>query len=435
MRGVVAIVGRPNVGKSSLFNRIVGERVSITDDTSGITRDRIYSKSSWLNQEFIVIDTGGIILKDEPFSQEIRAQVALALDEADVIIMVVDARTGVTGEDDDVISLLQKTEKPIIVAANKVDDQKYVDDIYDFYRLGVTEVIPVSTLHGIGIGNLLDRVIHFLPRQKETAYEADAVRYSLIGQPNVGKSTLANAILGEDRTIVSSVPGTTRDAVDSVYTINGKHYVVIDTAGIRKRGKIYEKAEKYSMLRAFAAVERSDIAVIMLDGTGPITEQDKRIAGLAREYYRAAIFAVNKWDLVEKDDKTMNQIVKNIRNNFLFLDYAPIVFISAQKKIRIHTLLVEIDKVYENFSRRMPTNILNDIITDAVLLNQPSAFNGNRIKIYYATQDDIKPPSVVLFVNDPKHMHFSYLRYLENQIRNSFEFAGSPLKFILRKKE
>lgn len=435
MRGIVAIVGRPNVGKSSLFNRIVGERVSITDDASGITRDRIYSKATWLNQEFIVIDTGGIILKDEPFSQEIKAQALLAVDEADLIVMVVDVRTGITAEDDDVIRLLQRSGKPIIVAVNKVDDQNFQDNVYDFYRLGVDAVVPVSSLHGIGIGDLLDMIIHQLPERKVAEYGEDVIRYCLIGQPNVGKSTLANAILGEERVIVSDVPGTTRDAIDAVYTRNGRDYVVIDTAGIRKRGKIYERAEKYSLLRALAAIERSDIAVILLDGTEQLIEQDKRIAGYARENNRAAIIAVNKWDAVVKDDKTMNRLTAEIRKNFLFLDFAPLVFISAKNRQRINTLLEEIDRVYENFTRRMPTNILNDIINDAVLLNQPPEFNGARIKIYYATQEGTKPPTIVLFVNDPKHMHFSYLRYLENQIRANFEFTGTPLKFILRKKE
>jgi len=435
MRGIVAIVGRPNVGKSSLFNRIIGDRVSITDDESGITRDRIYNKTTWLNQEFIVIDTGGIILKDEPFSQEIRAQAELAIDEADVIIMVVDVRTGIVSEDDDVIGLLKRSNKPLIIAVNKVDDQKFQEDIYEFYRFGVEHVIGVSALHGIGIGDLLDIVISYLPRYEETDYQEEVIKYALIGQPNVGKSTLANTILGVERTITSPIPGTTRDAIDSVYTKDEKKYVVIDTAGIRKQGKIYENAEHYSMLRALSAIERCDIAVFMLDGTLGITEQDKRIAGYAKESMRGAIIAVNKWDIVIKDDKTMNEMIKNIRNNFLFLNYAPVVFISAKNYQRVNTLLEEIDQAFENFTRRVPTNIINDIIIDALLLNQPPIFNGDRLKIYYATQESIKPPTFILFVNDPKHIHFSYLRYLENQIRNVFEFKGTPLKFILRKKE
>lgn len=435
MRGVVAIVGRPNVGKSSLFNRIIGERLSITDDASGITRDRIYSKTSWLNQEFRVIDTGGIILKDEPFSKEIRAQAELAIDEADVIIMVVDVRSGVTYEDLDVINILNKSNKPLIVAANKVDDNIYLEGMYDFYSLGVEEVIPVSALHGIGVGDLLDKVVYLLPEKRKDPYGEGVIKFCLIGQPNVGKSTLSNAILGEERTIVSDIPGTTRDSIDTVFTRNQQNYVVIDTAGIRKLGKIYESAEKYSVLRAMQAIERSDIAVLVLDGSKEITEQDKRIAGYARENNRAMIIVVNKWDIVQKDDKTMKEYTEKIKNNFQFLDFAPVIFLSALNKQRIHLLLDEIDNVYENFSRKIPTNILNDILMDAILINQPPLFNGNRIKLSYATQESTMPPSFVLFVNDEKHMHFSYLRYLENQIRNTFHFEGTPLKFILRKKE
>ncbi|HOH18498.1 MAG TPA: ribosome biogenesis GTPase Der, partial [Bacilli bacterium] len=395
----------------------------------------IYSKASWLNQDFRVIDTGGIILKDEPFSKEIRAQAELAIDEADVIVMVVDARSGLTVEDEDVISLLQKSHKPLIVAANKVDDNRYVDMIYDFYSLGVSEVLPISTLHGIGIGNLLDRLIELLPVVKKDQYEQTTIKFSLIGQPNVGKSTLANAILGEERTIVSDIPGTTRDSIDTIFTRNNEKYVVIDTAGIRKAGKIYENAEKYSLFRALQAIERSDIAVVILDGSQPITEQDKRIAGYAREYNRGIIICVNKWDLVVKDDKTMKEFTEKIRKEFLFLDFAPVVFLSAKNNARIHLLLDEIDHVYRNFTKRIPTNLLNDCLLDATLLNQPPVYKGNRLKLSYATQEETMPPSFVLFVNSEKHMHFSYLRYLENQIRATFDFQGSPLKFTLRKKE
>lgn len=435
MRGVVAIVGRPNVGKSSLFNRIIGERLSITDDAIGITRDRIYSKTSWLNQEFRVIDTGGIILKDEPFSKEIRAQAELAIDEADVIIMVVDVRTGILTEDRDVINILNKSSKPLIVAVNKVDDTKFIDDIYDFYALGVSEVIGISALHGIGIGDLLDKVIEYLPEKRKDPYGEGVIKFCLIGQPNVGKSTLSNAIIGEERTIVSDIPGTTRDSIDTVFTRNQNKYVVIDTAGIRKQGKIYENAEKYSVLRALTAIERSHIAILVLDGTEEITEQDKRIAGYAKDNNRAVIIVVNKWDIVDKDDKTMKEFTEKIRIQFQFLDYAPIVFLSAKNNSRVHLLLDEIDNVFTNFNRRVQTNILNDILMDAFLLNQPPIFNGNRIKLSYATQEDVMPPSFVLFVNNEKHMHFSYLRYLENQLRNTFEFTGTPIKFILRKKE
>lgn len=435
MRGVVAIVGRPNVGKSSLFNRIIGDRVSITDDASGITRDRIYGKASWLNQEFRLIDTGGIILKDEPFSKEIRAQASLAIDEADVIIMVVDVRASITIEDEDVINILYRSNKPVIIAVNKVDNNELLGLTYDFYSLGIGDIFPVSALHGIGIGDLLDRVIELLPEERKDLYGEGTIKFCLIGQPNVGKSTLSNTIVGEERTIVSSIPGTTRDAIDIVFTRNARKFVVIDTAGIRKQGKIYENAEKYSVLRALSAIERSDIAVLILDGTEELSEQDKRIAGYAREANRAIIIVVNKWDIVVKDDKTMQRLTEKIKAQMPFLDFAPIIFLSAYKKERVHTLLDEIVKVYENFNRRVQTSVLNDVLLDAVLLNQPPIFNGNRLRLNYATQEDVMPPSFVLFVNDEKHMHFSYLRYLENKLRESFDFSGSPIKFILRKKE
>lgn len=435
MRGVLAIVGRPNVGKSSLFNRIIGERFSITDDVSGVTRDRIYGRTSWLTRGFSVIDTGGIILKDEPFSKEIRAQATLAIDEADVIVMVVDAHAGITQEDEDVINILHRSNKPIIIAVNKVDDLNFKDLMYDFYSLGCEHVVPISAIHGIGIGDLLDLVVSLMPDNTKVDKDPNVISFSIIGQPNVGKSTLTNAILGEERVIVSNIPGTTRDAVDSKFSRNNKDYIVIDTAGIRKQGKIYENAEKYSVLRAISAIERSDIVVVMLDATKNIEEQDKRIAGYAREFNRAVIIAVNKWDLVDKDERTMNQFTETIRNHFQFLDFAPIVFLSAAKNQRVHLLLNEIDQVYENFNRRVQTNVLNDILQDAVLLNQPPVFKGNRLRLSYATQSDTAPPTFVLFVNDETHMHFSYMRYLENQLRATFEFSGSPIKFVLRKNE
>ena len=435
MRGVVAIVGRPNVGKSSLFNRIIGERLSITDDASGVTRDRIYGRTSWLDQEFSVIDTGGIILKDEPFSKEIRAQAELAIDEADVIVMVVDCRTGITTEDEDVIRILNKSKKPFIVAANKVDDHSLLENIYEFYNLGCDNVIGISALHGVGVGDLLDEVINLLPKKSKKEYEDGTIKFCLIGQPNVGKSTLVNAIVGKQRVIVSNVPGTTRDAIDTTFTLNGKKYVVIDTAGIRKQGKIYENAEKYSVLRAISAIERSDIAVVVLDGTKDVEEQDKRIAGYARDFNRGLIIVVNKWDSVQKDDKTMKKYEEKIRSHFQFMDFAPILFTSALNNERVHLLLQKIEFVYSNFARRVNTSVLNDVLMDAVLMNQPPVFNGNRLSLSYATQSDIMPPSFVLFVNSEKHMHFSYLRYLENKIRDTFEFEGSPIKFVLRKKE
>lgn len=433
-RGTVAIIGRPNVGKSSLFNRLSGDKLAITDDASGITRDRLYTKCEWLNQEFSIIDTGGIELKNVPFMEEIKAQAQLAIDEADVIILVTDGRVGVTNGDKDVIKILHKSKKPVIVAANKIDDVKFMDNIYEFYNLGVDNVIAVSALHGIGVGDLLDKVVELLPEKKEKRYD-DAVEFCIIGQPNVGKSSLTNAILGTERVIVSDIAGTTRDAIDSKFTRDGKNYVVIDTAGIRKQGKIYENAEKYSVLRAIKAIERSEVVLFVLDGTKEIEEQDKRIAGYAAEYNKAVIIVVNKWDAVDKDEKSMKEFTEKIRKNFLFISYAPIVFVSALKNQRIQTLFEQIKIVYENYNRRIATNVLNDIILDASIMNQAPIFNGDRIRVYYGSQVDIKPPTFVLFVNDPNYMHFSYQRYLENRFRSAFMLEGTPIKLVLRKRE
>lgn len=433
-RGTVAIIGRPNVGKSSLFNRLSGDKLAITDDASGITRDRLYTKCEWLNQEFSIIDTGGIELKNVPFMEEIKAQAQLAIDEADVIILVTDGRVGVTNGDKDVIKILHKSKKPVIVAANKIDDVKFMDNIYEFYNLGVDDVIAVSALHGIGVGDLLDKVVELLPEKKEKRYD-DAVEFCIIGQPNVGKSSLTNAILGTERVIVSDKAGTTRDAIDSKFTRDGKNYVVIDTAGIRKQGKIYENAEKYSVLRAIKAIERSEVVLFVLDGTKEIEEQDKRIAGYAAEYNKAVIIVVNKWDAVDKDEKSMKEFTEKIRKNFLFISYAPIVFVSALKNQRIQTLFEQIKIVYENYNRRIATNVLNDIILDASIMNQAPIFNGDRIRVYYGSQVDTKPPTFVLFVNDPNYMHFSYQRYLENRFRSAFMLEGTPIKLVLRKRE
>lgn len=433
-RGTVAIIGRPNVGKSSLFNRLSGDKLAITDDASGITRDRLYTKCEWLNQEFSIIDTGGIELKNVPFMEEIKAQAQLAIDEADVIILVTDGRVGVTNGDKDVIKILHKSKKPVIVAANKIDDVKFMDNIYEFYNLGVDDVIAVSALHGIGVGDLLDKVVELLPEKKEKRYD-DAVEFCIIGQPNVGKSSLTNAILGTERVIVSDIAGTTRDAIDSKFTRDGKNYVVIDTAGIRKQGKIYENAEKYSVLRAIKAIERSEVVLFVLDGTKEIEEQDKRIAGYAAEYNKAVIIVVNKWDAVDKDEKSMKEFAEKIRKNFLFISYAPIVFVSALKNQRIQTLFEQIKIVYENYNRRIATNVLNDIILDASIMNQAPIFNGDRIRVYYGSQVDTKPPTFVLFVNDPNYMHFSYQRYLENRFRSAFMLEGTPIKLVLRKRE
>ena len=433
-RGVVAIVGRPNVGKSSIFNRLVEEKSAITDDQSGITRDRLYGKCEWLDQEFSVIDTGGIEIKNVPFMEEIIAQAELAIDEADLIIFVVDGRVGLTTQDMDVMNILHRTKKPVIVAANKIDDFNLKDNIYDFYSLGVSEVYPVSALHGIGIGDMLDQIVNLLPEKKAKSNK-EAIEFCIIGQPNVGKSSLTNAILGTDRVIVSDIAGTTRDAIDTPFVRDGKNYVVIDTAGIRKQGKVYENAEKYSFLRAIKAVERASITLLVLDGSKSIEEQDKRIAGYPIEANSGVIIVVNKWDLVEKDNKTMNQYIENIRSHFLYLSYAPIVFVSALNNERIHTLFEEINRVYENYTRRIPTNIINDVVMDATLLYPASTFNGGILKVNYVSQVSTNPPTFVFFVNDGKYLHFSYQRYLENQLRKNFLFDGCPIKMIFRKKE
>ena len=432
--GTVAIVGRPNVGKSSLFNRLAGDKLAITDDASGVTRDRLYAKCEWLDQQFAIIDTGGIELSDVPFMFEIRAQAELAIDEADVIIFVCDGRVGITKEDSDVMTILHKSKKPVIVAANKIDDVKFMDNIYEFYNFGVEEVFAISTLHGIGIGDLLVKIVELLPEKKTKKFD-DTIEFCLIGQPNVGKSSLTNAILGTERVIVSDIAGTTRDAIDTPFTRDGADYVVIDTAGIRKTGKIYENAEKYSFLRAIKAIERSSVVLLLLDATKEIEEQDKRVAGYAMDANKAVIIVVNKWDAVEKNDKSMQEWIKKIKSHFVFLDYAPIVFVSALKNQRVHTVFEQIKIVYQNYTRRVATNVLNDVLLDATLIQQAPFFNGDRLKIYYASQVEKNPPSFVLFVNDPNYLHFSYQRYLDNKLREAFSFEGTPIKFILRKKE
>lgn len=429
---VVAIVGRPNVGKSTIFNRIVGERISIEEDVPGVTRDRIYGKGEWLNVEFNIIDTGGIDIGDEPFLEQIRWQAQIAIDEADVIIMITSGRDGVTATDEEVAKILYRSKKPVVLAVNKVDNPEMRDQIYDFYSLGFGDPFPISGSHGLGLGDLLDEVVKHFPNKADADYDEDVIKFSFIGRPNVGKSSLVNAILGEERVIVSDIAGTTRDAVDSPYTYEGQNYVIMDTAGIRKKGKVYESTEKYSVLRALRAIERSDVVLVVIDAEEGIIEQDKRIAGLPHEAGRGVIIVVNKWDAIEKDEKTMNEFEKKIRNQFLFLDYAPIVFVSAKTKKRLHTLIPMIKLVSENHSQRVQTNVLNDVIMDAVAMNPTPTDKGKRLKIYYITQVSVKPPTFVLFVNDPELLHFSYERFLENRIRDAFGFLGTPIRIIPR---
>jgi len=432
VKPVVAIVGRPNVGKSTIFNRIVGERISIVEDIPGVTRDRIYSTGEWLNKTFNIIDTGGIEIGDEPFLAQIRQQAEIAIEEADVIIFITNSREGVTGADEEVAKILYRSNKPVVLAVNKVDNPEMRTEIYDFYALGFGEPYPISGSHGLGLGDLLDAVIANFPTKEDEDYDEDKIKFSLIGRPNVGKSSLVNALLGEDRVIVSDIAGTTRDAIDTVYTYDGKEYVIIDTAGMRKKGKVYESTEKYSVLRALKAIERSDVVLVVLNIEEGIIEQDKKIAGYAHEAGRAVVIVVNKWDAIEKDEKTMKEFEQKIRDHFLFLDYAPIVFLSAKTRKRIHTLIPMIDMASENHSMRVETNVLNDVVMDAVAMNPTPTDKGNRLKIYYVTQVGVKPPTFVVFVNDPELMHFSYERFLENRIRAAFGFEGTPIRLIAR---
>lgn len=434
IQGVVAIVGRANVGKSTIFNRIVGERVSIVEDVPGVTRDRIYASASWLTRDFRLIDTGGIELEDASFTEQIKMQAEIAIEEADVILFVVNGREGVTKEDEFVARMLQKSQKPIVLAVNKVDDNAFKDAIYDFYSLGVGNPTAVSGSHGIGIGDILDEIIQLMPDSEEVVVE-DEIRFSIIGRPNVGKSSLTNALLGEERVIVSDIEGTTRDAIDTAFTKDDQKYRVIDTAGMRKKGKIYENVEKYSILRALSAIEKSDVVLAVVDGDTGVIEQDKHVAGYAHEAGKGVILVVNKWDLVQKDEKTMQKMEKTLREQFKYLDYAPIVFVSAKERKRIDTLFPLLQEVYENNRKRVTTSVLNDILIDAQAMNPTTTFNGGRLKIYYANQVSVCPPTFVLFTNDPQYLHFSYKRYLENRLRSAFGFEGTPIHIICRKRD
>lgn len=409
------------------------QRVSIVEDTPGVTRDRIYGDCQWLSKTYRLIDTGGIQIDDVPFQKEINAQVEIAIEEADVIIFLTDGRSGMSDDDEYIARLLRASKKPVILAVNKIDDSTKLADIYEYYALGIGDPIAVSGVHGIGIGDLLDKVVELMPEKSEEEYEG-MVRFALIGRPNVGKSSLANAFLKQERVIVSDIEGTTRDAIDTVFEANGRNYVVIDTAGIRKRGKIYESVEKYSVLRAKAAIERCDVALVLLDGSTGIIEQDKHVAGLAHEAKKGVIIVYNKWDLVEKDDKTMSNITKEIRKQFVYLDYAPIAFISAKQAKRVDTLLPLIDLVYENLNKRIQTSVLNEVILDAQLANPAKPHNGRKFKIYYASQVSSAPCTIVLFCNDPELLHFSYERYIENKLREAFGFEGVPINIVARKR-
>ena len=431
--GVIAIVGRPNVGKSTIFNRIAGSRLAIVEDTPGVTRDRIYAKGEWAGSAFELIDTGGIQLEDQPYQEEIRAQVQIAMEEADVILMVTNGKTGLTDDDKYIAGMLQRQDKPVVLAVNFIDDATRAMNIYEFYNLGIGDPIACSGVHGIGIGDILDECVKELPEEDPSARH-EGIHIAVIGEPNVGKSSLVNAILKEERSIVSDVQGTTRDAVDTPFVHEGKQYVIVDTAGIRKRGKVYESVEKYSVLRAMTAIERCDVALFLIDGEAGIREQDKHVGGYAAEAGKPIIIVVNKWDAVEKDDKTMNVFIEKIRSEFAYLSWAPIVFVSAKTHQRVDTILPIVDRVYENASRRIPTNVLNEVIADMQLTNPAPARNGKRFRIYYATQVSANPPTFVLSCNDPKLLHFSYQRFIENSLRQAFDLEGTPIRIIVRKK-
>lgn len=434
---IVAIVGRPNVGKSTLFNRLAGERLSIVDDKPGVTRDRLYADAEWLNYQFTIVDTGGI----EPETNDIilkqmKQQAQIAIDTADVIMFVVDVKQGLVDADMQVANILRKAQKPVVLVVNKVDNMtKQNFDVYEFYNLGLGEPIPISAGQILGLGDMLDEVVKYFPDKILQVEEDDSIKVAIIGKPNAGKSSLINRIIGEERLIVSDIAGTTRDAVDSPVIINNQKYIFIDTAGMRRKSKVEDGIERYSIIRAVSAIERCDVAVLIIDASEGITDQDTKIAGIAHERGKASIIAVNKWDKIEKDDKTMNKFVKQIENELKYMPYAPMLFISALTGQRVNRLFEMIKMVSENHALRISTGLLNDIIIEATAINQPPSDKGKALKIYYITQVSVKPPTFVLFVNDKALMHFSYQRYLENQLRDAFGFKGTPIHFIVRERK
>ena len=434
---VVAIVGRPNVGKSTLFNALAGDNISIVKDTPGVTRDRIYADVTWLDQNFTMIDTGGI----EPESKDVilsqmREQAQIAIDTADVIVFLVDVRQGLVDADSKVADMLRRSRKPVVLAVNKVDSfQKFMTDVYEFYNLGIGDPIPVSAASRLGIGELLDAVTAHFDQHMLEEEEDERPRIAIVGKPNVGKSSIINKLTGENRVIVSSVAGTTRDAIDTNIRRNGKDYVFIDTAGLRRKNKIKEELERYSIIRTVTAVERADVVVIVIDAVEGVTEQDAKIAGIAHERGKGIIIAVNKWDAIEKNDKTVYQYANKIREVLSFMPYAEILYISAQTGQRLNKLFDTIDAVLENCTLRIATGVLNEIMSEAVAMQQPPSDRGHRLKLYYITQVAVKPPTFVIFVNDKELMHFSYTRYLENRIRDAFGFGGTSLKFIIRERK
>ena len=434
-RAIVAIVGRPNVGKSTLFNRLVGRRIAITEDTPGVTRDRIYAEGNWLGKYFTIIDTGGLEPdNDDIIMSNIKKQAQIAIDTAVVILFVVDGLAGLTSTDNEIGDILRRSGKEVIVVCNKIDTSKTPDEIYEFYELGLGEPEIISAEQSLGLGDLLDRIISHFPEDKETDYDEDLIRVAFIGKPNAGKSSLINHILGEERLIVTDIPGTTRDSIDSYFTYDNNKYVFVDTAGLRRKRSIYENVERYSVVRTLAAIDRADLCVLVIDGTEGVTEQDTKVVGYAHDNGKGIIIDINKWDIVEKDDRTYLEFEKQVRESLGFINYAPIIYTSAKTGQRVPKLLELLNVVNNNYTLRISTGVLNDILNQAVLMNQPPSDKGRRAKIYYGTQVGVKPPKFVIFVNDKELMHFSYMRYLENQIRNHFGFGGVPIQFELREK-
>ena len=435
MKPIVAIVGRPNVGKSTLFNRLTHTKLAIVEDTPGVTRDRLYQDAEWNGKSFTLIDTGGIeMASQDSMLNLVKKQAQVAIEEADLILFVADGKTGITIDDEEVAQMLRKTKKPVLLVVNKIENYDHPEQIYDFYQLGLGEPFAISASHGMNTGDLLDAVTELLGDVEEDDYDPDVIKIAVVGRPNVGKSSLTNAILGKERSIVSDIPGTTRDAIDSPFSIDGQDYVIIDTAGMRRKNKILDTTERYSVIRSLRSVDRADVVLMVINAEEGLLEQDKRIVGYAHEQGKGIVLVVNKWDLIEKDDKTYTTFEKKIRSELLFLQYAPMIFVSAQTKQRVNKIIEVVNFVAEQQNLRISTSVLNEIIRDAVQLNPAPTDKGRRLKILYATQSGVKPPTFVLFVNEPEIMHFSYERYLENKIRENFGFEGTSINFFFKKR-
>ena len=436
MKPIVAIVGRPNVGKSTLFNRLTGGMTAIIENTPGVTRDRLYKDAQWQEFSFTVIDTGGIEIGTEDiFLENIKKQAQIAIEEADVILFIVDYKTGITIDDQEVAQMLRKTQKDVLLVVNKVEDYSDPAVFFDFYQLGLGEPFPISAIHGMNTGDLLDKMVSLFPEDTTEPYDPDTIKFAVVGRPNVGKSSLVNVLLGQERVIVSDIPGTTRDAIDTPFKHNEQEYVIIDTAGMRRKNKISDPTERYSVVRSLRAIDRCDVVLMVINAVDGVIEQDKKIAGYALEQGKACILVINKWDLVAKDDKTLNRVEKEIRSELLFLQFAPTIFVSAVTKQRVVKILDLVDFVAQQHSHRVRTSILNQVISEAVQLNPPPSYKGKRLKILFVTQTGVKPPTFVFFVNEPDIVHFSYQRFLENKIRENFGFEGTPIRFVIKKRD